>query len=97
MELLNLWVVTVLLSFSNSPSYESHYQAVTFNNEASCKEFLHHNRIELKHDLIHVFEQQKEHFIPEMAKGNVIGCFGLTEPDAGSDPAGMKSIAKKVS
>ena len=42
-------------------------------------------------------EQQKEHFIPEMAKGNIIGCFGLTEPDAGSDPAGMKSIAKKVS
>ena len=31
-----------------------------------------------------------------MAKGNIIGCFGLTEPDAGSDPAGMKSVAKKV-
>ena len=41
-------------------------------------------------------EQQKEHYLPEMAKGNIIGCFGLTEPDAGSDPAGMKSVAKKV-
>ena len=41
-------------------------------------------------------EEQKEHFLPEMAKGKIIGCFGLTEPDAGSDPAGMKSIAKKV-
>ena len=41
-------------------------------------------------------EAQKEHYLPEMAKGKIIGCFGLTEPDAGSDPAGMKSIAKKV-
>jgi len=41
-------------------------------------------------------EEQKEHYLPEMAKGNIIGCFGLTEPDAGSDPAGMKSLAKKV-
>ncbi len=41
-------------------------------------------------------EEQKEHYLPEMAKGNIIGCFGLTEPDAGSDPAGMKSVAKKV-
>ncbi len=42
-------------------------------------------------------EEQKEHYLPEMAKGNIIGCFGLTEPNAGSDPAGMKSVAKKVS
>ena len=41
-------------------------------------------------------EEQKEHYLPEMAKGNIIGCFGLTEPDAGSDPARMKSLAKKV-
>ena len=41
-------------------------------------------------------EAQKEHYLPEMAKGKIIGCFGLTEPDAGSDPAGMKSVAKKV-
>ena len=41
-------------------------------------------------------EEQKEHYLPEMAKGKIIGCFGLTEPDAGSDPAGMKSVAKKV-
>jgi glutaryl-CoA dehydrogenase len=41
-------------------------------------------------------ENQKEHYLPEMAKGNLIGCFGLTEPDAGSDPGSMKSTAKKV-
>ena len=41
-------------------------------------------------------EEQKKHYLPEMSKGNIIGCFGLTEPDAGSDPAGMKSVAKKV-
>jgi len=39
-------------------------------------------------------EDQKNHYLPEMAKGNLIGCFGLTEPDAGSDPASMKTIAK---
>ena len=41
-------------------------------------------------------EDQKNHYLPEMAKGNLIGCFGLTEPDAGSDPASMKTNAKKV-
>ncbi len=41
-------------------------------------------------------EDQKSYFLPELAKGNLIGCFGLTEPDAGSDPGSMKSIAKKV-
>jgi len=41
-------------------------------------------------------EEQKNHYLPEMAKGNLIGCFGLTEPDAGSDPASMKTNAKKT-
>ena len=41
-------------------------------------------------------EDQKNHYLPEMAKGNLIGCFGLTEPDAGSDPASMKTNAKKT-
>jgi glutaryl-CoA dehydrogenase len=40
-------------------------------------------------------EEQKERFLPGMAKGQLIGCFGLTEPDAGSDPAAMKTRAKK--
>lgn len=35
----------------------------------------------------------KDRLIPDLAKANKIGCFGLTEPDAGSDPAGMKSKA----
>ena len=41
-------------------------------------------------------EEQKEDLLPEMAAGNLIGCFGLTEPDAGSDPGSMASNAKKV-
>jgi glutaryl-CoA dehydrogenase len=41
-------------------------------------------------------EEQKEDLLPEMAAGNLIGCFGLTEPDAGSDPGSMVSNAKKV-
>lgn len=41
-------------------------------------------------------EEQKEHYLPEMAKGNLVGCFGLTEPDAGSDPSSMKTSAKKT-
>jgi len=47
---------------------------------------------------IHKFgsEEQKNHYLPEMAKGNLIGCFGLTEPDAGSDPGSMKTNAKKT-
>ena len=47
---------------------------------------------------IHKFgsEEQKEFYLPEMAKGELIGCFGLTEPDAGSDPGSMKTNAKKV-
>ena len=40
--------------------------------------------------------EQKDKFLPKMAKGDWIGCFGLTEPDAGSDPASMKSNAKKT-
>lgn len=41
-------------------------------------------------------EEQRLRFLPGMATGEIIGCFGLTEPDFGSDPAGMKTTAKKV-
>lgn len=41
-------------------------------------------------------DEQKNQYLPEMAKGNLIGCFGLTEPNAGSDPASMKTHAKKT-
>jgi glutaryl-CoA dehydrogenase len=46
---------------------------------------------------IHSFgsEEQKESWLPRMAAGEKIGCFGLTEPDHGSDPGGMKTWAKK--
>ena len=40
-------------------------------------------------------EQQKQHYLPHMARGELIGCFGLTEPHGGSDPANMKTHAKK--
>ena len=40
-------------------------------------------------------EEQKQRFLPKMATGEHIGCFGLTEPDHGSDPSGMKARAKK--
>ncbi|MBA2533648.1 MAG: acyl-CoA dehydrogenase family protein, partial [Rubrobacter sp.] len=40
-------------------------------------------------------EEQKEEWLPRMARGEAIGCFGLTEPTAGSDPAGMKTFARK--
>ena len=40
-------------------------------------------------------EAQKEEWLPKMAAGKAIGCFGLTEPDVGSDPSGMKTTAKK--
>lgn len=38
-------------------------------------------------------QAQKDKYLPELAKGNLIGCFGLTEPDHGSDPSGMKTRA----
>lgn len=41
-------------------------------------------------------EEQKAKYLPEMAKAKLIGCFGLTEPDAGSDPGRMKTTARKV-
>ncbi|RUR05457.1 acyl-CoA dehydrogenase family protein [Legionella sp. km772] len=41
-------------------------------------------------------EEQKIRYLPDMAAGKVIGCFGLTEPDSGSDPASMRTHAKKV-
>ncbi|UNO42877.1 acyl-CoA dehydrogenase family protein [Streptomyces sp. MST-110588] len=46
---------------------------------------------------IHRFgsEEQKQEWLPRMAAGEVIGCFGLTEPDHGSDPAGMRTYAKR--
>src|SRR3954453_20825441 len=41
-------------------------------------------------------EEQKERWLPGMGAGETIGCFGLTEPDAGSNPAGMRTRAKKT-
>src|SRR5260370_3362997 len=41
-------------------------------------------------------EEQKQRYIPEMAKGKLIGCFGLTEPDHGSDPGGMEPRARRA-
>ncbi len=40
-------------------------------------------------------EEQKQEWLPRMAAGEAIGCFGLTEPDAGSDPASMRSTARR--
>lgn len=40
-------------------------------------------------------EQQRVKYLPGLCSGDLIGCFGLTEPDAGSDPAGMKTTAKR--
>ncbi|MDQ2891511.1 MAG: acyl-CoA dehydrogenase [Pseudomonadota bacterium] len=47
---------------------------------------------------IHAYgsEEQKRKYLPKLASGEWIGCFGLTEPDAGSDPGGMTTRAKKV-
>jgi glutaryl-CoA dehydrogenase len=47
---------------------------------------------------IHAYgtEAQRQKFLPRLATGELIGCFGLTEPDAGSDPAGMRTRARKV-
>ena len=44
---------------------------------------------------IHAFgsDAQKDRYLPKMAKGEIIGCFGLTEPDAGSNPSGMRTNA----
>ena len=41
-------------------------------------------------------EAQRKKYLPKLASGEFVGCFGLTEPDHGSDPGGMKSRAKKV-
>ncbi|MGD0525260.1 MAG: acyl-CoA dehydrogenase family protein [Polyangiaceae bacterium] len=45
---------------------------------------------------IHAFgsEEQKQRYLPEMARGKIIGCFGLTEPDFGSNPSGMRATAR---
>ncbi len=47
---------------------------------------------------IHAYgtEEQRQKYLPRLASGEIIGCFGLTEPDHGSDPGGMKTRAKKV-
>ena len=46
---------------------------------------------------IHAYgsDEQKAKYLPRLAKGELIGCFGLTEPDAGSDPGSMRTVAKK--
>ncbi|MBX7146668.1 MAG: acyl-CoA dehydrogenase [Alphaproteobacteria bacterium] len=44
----------------------------------------------------HGSEEQKQKYLPALARGDLVGCFGLTEPDHGSDPAGMKTRAKKT-
>ena len=43
----------------------------------------------------HGSEQQKHRWLPAMAAGEAIGCFGLTEPDSGSDPSGMRTTARR--
>jgi glutaryl-CoA dehydrogenase len=47
---------------------------------------------------IHAFgsEEQKQRWLPAMQKGDALGCFGLTEPDFGSNPGGMRTRARKV-
>ncbi|HEB90897.1 MAG TPA: acyl-CoA dehydrogenase, partial [Deltaproteobacteria bacterium] len=47
---------------------------------------------------IHAYgtEAQRERWLPGLARGELVGCFGLTEPDHGSDPGGMRSRAEKV-
>ncbi len=47
---------------------------------------------------IHAYgtEEQKQKYLPKLASGEFVGCFGLTEPDAGSDPGSMKTHAKKT-
>ncbi|WP_188053267.1 acyl-CoA dehydrogenase [Sphingosinithalassobacter sp. CS137] len=47
---------------------------------------------------IHAYgtEAQKQKFLPKLATGEWVGCFGLTEPDAGSDPGGMRTRAEKI-
>jgi len=47
---------------------------------------------------IHAYgsEEQKQKYLPGLVSGELIGCFGLTEPDAGSDPGGMKTRAEKI-
>jgi glutaryl-CoA dehydrogenase len=47
---------------------------------------------------IHAYgtEEQRKKYLPRLAKGEIVGCFGLTEPDHGSDPGGMKTRAKKA-
>jgi len=47
---------------------------------------------------IHAYgtEAQRRKYLPKLAAGEWIGCFGLTEPDAGSDPGGMKTVARKT-
>jgi glutaryl-CoA dehydrogenase len=47
---------------------------------------------------IHAYgtEEQRKKYLPKLATGELVGCFGLTEPDHGSDPGGMKSRARKV-
>ena len=42
-------------------------------------------------------EEQRKKYLPKLASGEWVGCFGLTEPDAGSDPGGMRTRAEKVS
>ncbi|MGO4570404.1 acyl-CoA dehydrogenase [Microvirga sp. 2TAF3] len=41
-------------------------------------------------------EEQRQKYLPKLASGEFVGCFGLTEPDAGSDPGGMKTRAEKI-
>src|SRR5436853_4880206 len=40
-------------------------------------------------------EEQRQKYLPKLATGEWVGCFGLTEPDAGSDPSGMRARAEK--
>src|SRR5699024_7684709 len=47
------------------------------------------------HDALPISEEQRQTWLPKMAEGSVIGCFGLTEPDSGSDPSSMRTRAHR--
>ena len=62
---------------------------------ASGPGFLIHTDLVATYIMSFGTEEQKRHWLPRMAKGEVIGCFGLTEPDYGSNPSGMITRAKQ--